>query len=266
MPSFTSISGPSLDHVYIVADQTGLAAPPGLLVGGQRGELLPQAEPDLAELDPTIRSHLGGAEGLVVGSGFIAAPSALSDQALWLQWWSGEASTEPSRLVVDLDPSSDRFCDYTDLPWFSVPRDSGRRHITGPYVDFLCSDEYALTFTLPVTHDARFVGVVGSDVYIRLFEPVMLPRLRALGGPAALVNAQGRIAVTTSIRQPVGSLVRHPDVASMWASGRSTVTDDGVTFSPAATSLWRCSTATGSRAEHGGVSAEARHHLVGQQP
>src|SRR5262245_41300668 len=155
----------------------------------------PLASADLAALDPTVQSHLGGADGLVVGTGYIAAPSVLTDQALWLQWWSGDGTSEPTRLVVDLDPTSDRFCDYTGLPWFSVPRESGRRHITGPYVDFLCSDEYALTFTLPVTHDGRFVGVVGSDVYIRLFEPVMLPRLRALGGPAALVNAQGRIAV-----------------------------------------------------------------------
>jgi len=190
----------------------------------------PPTSADLAALDPMITSHLGGAGGLVVGSGYIAAPSTLSDQALWLQWWTGEGGAEPTRLVVDLDPSSDRFCDYTGLPWFAVPRETGRRHITGPYVDFLCSDEYALTFTLPVVHDGRFAGVVGSDVYIRLFEPVMLPRLRALGHPAALVNAQGRIAVTTSARQPVGSTVRRPDVASLWASGRSTVTDDGVTF------------------------------------
>jgi hypothetical protein len=188
------------------------------------------ASADLAALDPTITSHLGGADGLVVGTGYIAAPSVLTDQALWLQWWRCDASAQPSRLVVDLDPSSDRFCDYTDLPWFAVPRDTSRRHITGPYVDFLCSDEYALTFTLPVTHEGGFVGVVGSDVYIRLFEPVMLPRLRALGGPAALVNAQGRIAVTTSARQPVGSLVRHPDAAALWASGTSTVTDGDVTF------------------------------------
>lgn len=190
----------------------------------------PPASTDLAALDPTILSHLGGADGLVVGTGFIAAPSVLTDQALWLQWWRDDGSDRPSRLVVDLDPSSDRFCDYTELPWFSVPRESGRRHITGPYVDYLCSDEYALTFTLPVRQAGRFVGVVGSDVYIRLFEPVMLPRLRALGDPAALVNAQGRIAVTTSVRQPVGSLVRRPDVAGLWESGRSAVTDDDVTF------------------------------------
>jgi len=195
----------------------------------QRGRRVSSA--DLAALDPAIKSHLGDADGLVTGTGFIAAPSELTDQTLWLQWWRGDESTDPTRLVVDLDPSSDRFCDYTDLPWFSVPWQSGRRHITGPYVDFLCSDEYALTFTVPVSPEERFVGVVGSDVYIRQFEPVMLPRLRALGGPAALVNAQGRIAVTTSVRQPVGSLVRRPDVAALWASGRPTVTDDGVTFS-----------------------------------
>jgi len=190
----------------------------------------PPASSDLAALDAAICSRLGGADGLVVGSGYIAAPSVLSDQEMWLQWWSGDGTTEPSRLVVDLDPSSDRYCDYTGLPWFSVPRDRGRRHITGPYVDYLCSDEYALTFTVPVTSAGRFVGVVGSDVYIRLFEPVMLPRLRALGDPAALVNAQGRIAVSTSVRQPVGSLVRHPDVAALWAADSPTVTDGDVTF------------------------------------
>jgi hypothetical protein len=185
---------------------------------------------DLQGLDPTIKSHLGGADGLVVGTGFIAAPAVLDDQALWLQWWRHDGVGAPSRLDVDLDPASDRYCDYTELPWFVVPRETGGRHITGPYVDLLCSDEYALTFTMPVYDRGRFVGVVGSDVYVRAFEPVILPPLRDLGVPAALVNAQGRVTVATTIRRPVGSLVRRPDVPALWESGRSTVTDGGVTL------------------------------------
>lgn len=42
------------------------------------------------------------------------------------------------------------FYDYTALPWFVVPRETGGRRVTGPYVDWVCTEEYTLTFTVPL--------------------------------------------------------------------------------------------------------------------
>jgi hypothetical protein len=180
------------------------------------------ATADLAALRPSITGNLGGEHGLVVGSGYIAAPGGLADRERWLEWWVGGPEGTPSQLVLNLDPDSDGFLDYTRQPWFTVPRDSGHRHVTGPFVDYLCTDAYTLTFTVPVRHDGAFVGVVGSDVYVSGFEGVVLPRLRALGSHAALVNGQGRVIVSNTARRVAGSLVRDPDVAALWASSRDT--------------------------------------------
>ena len=39
---------------------------------------------------------------------------------------------------------------------------TGERAITGPYVDYLCTDQYTLTFTAPLVVDGRFLGVAGA--------------------------------------------------------------------------------------------------------
>jgi hypothetical protein len=170
---------------------------------------------DLERLRPQVLEQL---TGLVIGAGFIAAPGALRDQEFGVEWWTREGDAT-EQLIISLDPASDEFLDYTRQSWFTVPRDTGRRHINGPYVDYLCTDEYTLTFTVPVNSPRTFAGVVGADIYVREFEHAVLPRLRALGQPAALVNAQGRVIVSTSARQATGSLVRAVDVPAWWSSG-----------------------------------------------
>jgi hypothetical protein len=84
---------------------------------------------DLDRLQPHVVPALGG---LVVGAGFIAAPNTLADQQVGFESWTGTAEGTPAQLFISLDPDSDRFLDYTRQFWFTVPRDTGRRHITGP--------------------------------------------------------------------------------------------------------------------------------------
>ena len=64
------------------------------------------------------------------------------------------------------------YSDYTHWDWFALPRDTGQRAVAGPYVDYLCSDEYSLTLSAPVTVGGRFIGVAAADVYLRRFEAV----------------------------------------------------------------------------------------------
>lgn len=93
---------------------------------------------DLDRLRPRVVDCLGG---LVVGAGFVAAPDILADQRFGFEWWTSDpAGGPPSQLFISLDPASPTFLDYTRQSWFTVPRDTGKRHINGPYVDYLCTD------------------------------------------------------------------------------------------------------------------------------
>ncbi|QWF79530.1 cache domain-containing protein [Amycolatopsis sp. CA-230715] len=176
---------------------------------------------DLDRLRPRVVDCLGG---LVVGAGFVAAPDILADQRFGFEWWTSDpAGGPPSQLFISLDPASPTFLDYTRQSWFTVPRDTGKRHINGPYVDYLCTDEYTLTFTVPARRDGVFAGVVGADVFVRQVERALQPKLRPLGGRAALVNAQGRVIVSNSARLATGSLLRDVDVPRWWTAGAEPV-------------------------------------------
>jgi hypothetical protein len=179
---------------------------------------VPVRHDDLAELYPALTAPVRVANGMAKGAGFVAEPNVLADAPWWLEWWIREPAGEPSRLIVDVDPTGERFYDYTTLPWYRDPKRTGERNVTGPYVDYLCTDEYTLTFTEPVVDGGRFLGVVGSDVDVGRFEAIALPELRAVPHPATLINAHGRVIASNSPRRSGGSLVRDLDVAALWAS------------------------------------------------
>lgn len=184
---------------------------------------------ELAGLRPAVLDLLAGHDDLVAGAGYVPAPGVLADRSRWLEWWTGGGGGEPARLSLDSAPGGGAAFDYTDQPWFTVPAATGLRHLTGPYVDYFCTDDYTLTLTTPVRRDGEFLGVVGLDVFVGTVERLVLPRMRELGRPAALVNAQGRVVVSTSVREVTGSLVRSPDVAGLW-DGRADPQGAAVTW------------------------------------
>ena len=106
------------------------------------------------------------------------------------------------------------FHDYEPLEWYDVPRRTGQRHITGPYVDNVCTDDYTLTLTQPVLHDGGFAGVAGADLGVRTVEKVLLPALRALAAPTAVVNADGRTLVSNTGALMCGDLLGTTPVVS----------------------------------------------------
>ena len=172
----------------------------------------------LAALEPLARLALTTPEELVVGAGFVAAPGALSDAEHWLEWWTRgdvvDGGVRVERLAVVTDPAAPDFRDWTTLPWYAVPQQTGERHVTGPYVDYLCTDDYTLTFTVPVLVDGRFVGVAGADVYARTMERRLAGALREVPEPAAIVNAQGRVVAGNEDAPVTGDLLRA--VAAAW--------------------------------------------------
>ncbi|MGX5695792.1 hypothetical protein ACWKWP_06310 [Agromyces soli] len=187
-----------------------------------------------ATLDPVIARlvspELERDGGLITGAGFVSAPGFLPDAPWHLAWWlSGSNTFRPApdgglrRLETVDDPEAEQFRDYTTLEWWRVPARTGGRHLTGPYVDYLCTDDYTVTITTPVravdpgTGEERMVGLVGTDLYVARLEQVLLPVLRDSSRAATLVNASGRIVASTDSRRATGALLRIDGLADALA-------------------------------------------------
>jgi hypothetical protein len=154
----------------------------------------------VAAVEPDARALLD--KGMVLGAGYVAARDALDDKSLYLAWWQGETR----QLLGDPDtPAMSDPLDYTRREWFRTPEMSGERHVTGPYVDYVCTDEYVVTSTDPVVVDGRMVGVVGADTLVETLERMLLPILREAG--ATLVNDHGRTVASTDLRIAAGTIV-----------------------------------------------------------
>ncbi|WP_210506369.1 cache domain-containing protein [Naasia sp. SYSU D00057] len=174
-----------------------------------------------ALLDPAVERlvtpALSDRSTLVVGAGFIAAPGLLGDVPLHLAWWLGKFNTlgappaeaQVRRLPAVEDPSSEDFHDYTFMEWWRVPAETRLPHLTGPYVDYLCTDDYTLTLTVPVTRGDELLGLLGADLYVREIEAALLPALTGAPGVLTLVNRSGRVILSTDPHRPSGVLLRN---------------------------------------------------------
>ncbi|RDG39616.1 PDC sensor domain-containing protein [Streptomyces corynorhini] len=202
----------TLERTFEAVAETGADAVALLTAAAASGR--PPTTADLAALRPGSRTRLQQ-PGLLSGMGFVAAPGLLGDVPTWLEWWQSGADGEVRPLLLDLDPAHSARSDYTHWDWYALARDTGRRTVAGPYVDYLCSEEYAMTLSVPVTVGGRFTGVAAADVYLPRFEAAVLPVMQRLPGPACLVNARGRVAVSTDARRLGGSLVKGPDFGAV---------------------------------------------------
>jgi hypothetical protein len=170
----------------------------------------PPVAADLGRLRPLLWDRLNGTgvAALIAGIGFIAAPGLLADAHWYLEWWQENPAGAPVQLLRDLDPSSSAFYDYTHWDWYTGPLSGTESTICGPYVDYLCTDEYSLTLSVPVVLDGAFIGVAAADVFVRRFEGLVLPALREIPAPAFLVNASGRVVASNTARWVAGSVYR----------------------------------------------------------
>ena len=125
-------------------------------------------------------------------------PATWSYADYWMEWWWAVPDHDPEALRANLEPSAPDFFDYTTADWYVTPERTGKRHVAGPYVDYVCTNEYAMTLAQPVRAGTRFVGVAALDVSVAGFETRVLPALRTLGAAATLVNGSGRVIASTS--------------------------------------------------------------------
>jgi len=176
-------------------------------LAGDVDKTRPEGLPKLREI---IFEVLNTHHGLVTGAGAIAAPDTMPASRYWLEWWWTRTSGEPEALRVNLDPAAPDFFDYTSADWYLTPMRNSTRHVAGPYVDYACTNEFALTVAVPVTIHDRFVGVAAADVLVSSLERRLLPALRTLSEPAVLLNSGGRVIASSSPRFASGMRVPLP--------------------------------------------------------
>jgi hypothetical protein len=211
----TALMTPSVIAAYIAETIDPVFATIDVWRDTLESQLTRLAEPTAAVVDPLVSALVHPAlegPGLITGAGFVATPGYLADAHWHLAWWlAGNGSRDRSgvrRLAAESDPESENFRDYTGLEWWRVPARSGTRHLTGPYVDYVCTDDYTITITTPVRVAGTMVGVVGTDAYAARLEQELRVVIHGAGAPCAVVNASGRVVTATESRREPGSMLR----------------------------------------------------------
>lgn len=165
-----------------------------------------------AIVEPYALRTLALPDAPVYGAGFIAALDLLVDAQSHLAWWQG---AEPRKLALASQTVNKEYIDYSELEWYRVPMSTGLPHVAGPYVDYLCSDEYTITIAVPAGLEGRLLGVAGLDLLVSEVERELTPRFAALGQQVTLTNGVGRVVVSTDPRCATGDSVRGSRLADL---------------------------------------------------
>lgn len=171
-----------------------------------RGEHMGDSE--VGAIRNKVLEWLTGVGQIAVGMGLVVTPGLIRGPELRMEWWQQDSVRDvPAWLDVDLKPASIDYYDYLNADWYTVPRDAGRRHVVGPYVDVHGTGRYILTFTTPVIDGDEFLGVAGADVPVARFDTHVLRQLGSSSGDILVTNDEGRVVLSTSPRWLTGALV-----------------------------------------------------------
>ena len=203
-----------LERVFAALDD--LAARFGALASGDLVR-----RDDLEPLRTTIFALIADHGELVTGAGVVTVPGLLADVPRWLEWWWTSTRGTPEALRVNLDPAAPDFYDYTAADWYATPLRTFEPRLAGPYVDYACTNQYAVTLSVPVRAGERFLGVAAADVLVASLEQRLVPALAALARPAALTNAEGRVIATSAPSVVPGQRIALSDAAARPSPVRS---------------------------------------------
>ncbi|WP_102159058.1 cache domain-containing protein [Zhihengliuella halotolerans] len=165
-----------------------------------------------AVIEPLAGSALEAPGSVLVGAGFIAAEDVLSNARWHMAWWQGASKLR----LMSVSPAEAGEI-YVRREWFTTPLELRRPHITGPYVDFLCTDEYTVTLSVPLLAPDPY-GIVGADMFVAQLEPTVGPLLASISPTASLVNRSGRVLVSADPRIAAGTVLTDP-----WVPGQHDV-------------------------------------------
>ncbi|WP_369373606.1 cache domain-containing protein [Promicromonospora sp. Populi] len=134
----------------------------------------------------------------LIGAGLVMTPGRVADELHLLAWWQGE-----DRRPIVWPTPLERSADYSRQEWFRTPMQTGSAHVTGPYIDYVCTDEFVLTTTVPVRGaSAGLIGVMGADVLAETLERLLSDVFRKAG--ATLVNHHDRAVLSGDPRTFAG--------------------------------------------------------------
>jgi hypothetical protein len=161
---------------------------------------------DLALLRPAIDEQLLSTGAFGCGGGVIVDPGCLADREMHLEWWYLADGGKTLPLRPNFDRRRENFYDYTNMPWYSRPRDSGSGSVEGPYVDLYGTNMYVLTFTMPIIVSGNFIGVAGLDLSLHNVERMLIRSLMKLDNEAVLISTDGRVIASNTANWMVGDL------------------------------------------------------------
>ncbi|WP_374439206.1 cache domain-containing protein [Pseudomonas panipatensis] len=161
---------------------------------------------ELASLKPLIESSLSKAGSCLQGTGVVLQPGVLQDKEMYLEWRQLGAGGRVMPLSLNFNRGSESFYDYSDMPWFSRPRNSGRSTVVGPYVDLYGQDMYILTFSMPILVNGQFIGVAAADVALNKFERVVTSSLMRMSHEALILSSEGRVVATNTANWTAGEM------------------------------------------------------------
>jgi len=127
-----------------------------------------------------------------VGAGFVVTPGILTDEHFLLAWWQGDDKERIPESIALVQST-----DYSRQEWFRTPQRTHASHVTGPYIDYVCTDEFMLTITVPVEQDGQMLGVMGADILAETIERVLLEPFQEAG--ATLVNHHNRAVLSAEV-------------------------------------------------------------------
>jgi hypothetical protein len=170
-------------------------------------------------VQPAVKGLLAMDSPELAGAGFIANSGLVGPDRSYIAWWQGP-QLERVDALANFSPSSMER--YLKAEWFRIPVEAGIPHATGPYIDFLCTDDYVVTFTHPVRREgsAEVAGIVGTDVAVRTLEQNLIRGLRELGPAASLVSAEGRVVVSSALSLEPGDLIGRDNAGISYPVGR----------------------------------------------
>ncbi|HNI69696.1 MAG TPA: cache domain-containing protein [Marmoricola sp.] len=128
-----------------------------------------------------------------VGAGFVATPGLLTDETFLLAWWQGDDKERIPESIALVQST-----DYSRQEWFRTPQRTHASHVTGPYIDYVCTDEFMLTVTVPVERNDQMLGVMGADILAETVERILLDQFQQSG--ATLANHHGRVVLSADPR------------------------------------------------------------------